>query len=78
MFTAAYRGQAERLAASCSKFGLPYEIHEVPTGTPVHSPHGSEDLSFTKANFIHHLLAVHSKPVLYLDADANSSPGPFS
>jgi hypothetical protein len=30
MFTAAYSKKAERLAASCEKFGLPYVTHEVP------------------------------------------------
>lgn len=69
MFTDAYRKDAERLAASCEKFGLQYAIHEVPTVHRSISPRGSEDLSFTKANFIHHLLAVHSKPILYVDAD---------
>jgi hypothetical protein len=69
MFTAGYSKKAERLAASCEKFGLPYVLHEVPTvHRSIHSL-GSDDLSYTKANFIHHLLVEHGKPVLYLDAD---------
>ena len=69
MFTDAYRGEAERLAASCERFGLPYAIHEVPTVHRSISPRGSDDLAFTKANFIRHLLATHGKPILYVDAD---------
>jgi Nucleotide-diphospho-sugar transferase len=69
MFTEAYRKDAERLAASCETFGLPYVIHEVQAVHRSISPRGSEDLSFTKANFIRHLLTVHAKPVLYVDAD---------
>ncbi|HET7085331.1 MAG TPA: hypothetical protein VFI23_11210 [Rhizomicrobium sp.] len=69
MFTAAYSEQAARLAASCEKFSLSYVLHEVPAVHASISPRGSADLSFTKANFIHHLLNAHGKPVLYLDAD---------
>ena len=69
MFTAAYSDKAERLAASCEKFGLPYVIHEVPTVHRSISGRGTDDLSYTKPNFIRHLLAAHKKPVLYLDAD---------
>ena len=69
MFTAPYSNKAERLAASCEKFGLPYAIHEVPTVHRSISYRGTDDLCYTKANFIRHLLAVHKKPVLYLDAD---------
>ena len=70
MFTAAYSQKAERLAASCEKFCLPYVIHEVPAvHRSINARLGTEDLSFTKANFIHHLLAAHGKPVLYLDVD---------
>jgi chitin disaccharide deacetylase len=69
MFTAPYSDKAERLAASCEKFGLQYVIHEVPTVHRSISNRGTEDLSYTKANFIRHLLAAHEKPVLYLDVD---------
>jgi hypothetical protein len=69
MFTAAYRANAERLAASCARYGLPYAIHEVPTIHRSISGRGSDDLSYTKPNFIRYLLATHKKPVLYLDAD---------
>jgi hypothetical protein len=69
MFTTGYSGKAERLAASCEKLGLAYALHEVPTVHRSISIHGTHDLSFTKANFIHHLLTTHNKPILYLDAD---------
>lgn len=69
MFTSGYSQKAERLAASCEKFSLPYMLHEVPAVHCSISAGGSSDLSFTKANFIHHLLRTHKKPVLYLDTD---------
>jgi hypothetical protein len=69
MFTTAYSEKAARLAASCEKFSLSYVLHEVPNVHSSISLGGSADLSFTKANFIHHLLKTHKKPVLYLDAD---------
>ena len=33
------------------------------------APETPRDLSYTKPNFIRHLIAAHNKPVLYLDAD---------
>jgi hypothetical protein len=69
MFSAAYSEKAKRLAASCERFALPYVIHEVPTVHRSISLRGSDDLAYTKPNFIRHLLATHRKPVLYLDAD---------
>ena len=76
MFTPAYSEQAARLAASCEQFGLPYELHEVPTVHASISTRGSNDPSFTKANFVHHLLKTHKKAVLYLDADCEFSAPP--
>ena len=69
MFTARYSKEAERLAASCEKFGLSYAIHEVAAVHRSIHTSGSDDLSFTKPNFIRHLLGAHGKPVLYLDVD---------
>ncbi|HET7085173.1 MAG TPA: hypothetical protein VFI23_10415 [Rhizomicrobium sp.] len=69
MFTASYREKAAKLAASCEAFSLPYVLHEVPSVHRSISIRGSADLAFTKANFIHHLLQAHKKPVLYLDVD---------
>jgi hypothetical protein len=69
MFTAAYSGQAERLTASCEKFGLPYVVQEVPTVHRSISGRGTDDLSYTKPNFIRHLLETQKKTILYLDAD---------
>jgi hypothetical protein len=76
MFTAAYAKKAERLAASCRRFGLPFVLHEVPTVHCSISGSGTDDLSFTKANFIHHLLATHRRPVLYLDVDCEFASRP--
>jgi hypothetical protein len=69
MFTSGYSEKAKRLATSCEKFGLRYVLHEVPAVHRSISINGTENLSFTKANFVRHLLDEHNKPVLYLDAD---------
>lgn len=69
MYTASFAGQAERLRASCEKFALPYALQEVPTIHNSISASGSPDLRYTKANFIHTMLARHGQPILYLDAD---------
>jgi Nucleotide-diphospho-sugar transferase len=69
MFTASHAEKAERLAASCERFGLQYAIHEVQVIHRSIYILGADDLAYTKANFIHHLLVTHGKPVLYLDAD---------
>lgn len=69
MFTEPYSSKAERLAASCETFGLHYELHQVAAVHNSISPRGTDDLSYTKANFIRHLIASHRKPVLYVDAD---------
>lgn len=76
MFTPTYAGKAERLAASCEKFGLPYVIHEVPTVHRSISARGTGDLSYTKPNFIRHLLTAFRKPVLYVDADCEFASEP--
>jgi hypothetical protein len=76
MFTASYAEKANRLAASCAKFSLPYELHEVPTVHRSMSTRGCDDLGFTKANFVHHLLSTHKRPVLYLDADVEFTAQP--
>ena len=69
MFTPSYSQKADRLIASCEKLGLPYFIHEVPAVHRSISIRGTDDLSYTKPNFIRHQLDVHRKPVLYVDAD---------
>jgi len=69
MFTASYADKAERLARSCAKWGLQYAIHQVPAVHRSISGLGAADLTYTKPNFIHHLMVVHRKPVLYVDAD---------
>jgi hypothetical protein len=69
MFTASYSQKANRLIASCENLGLPYVVHEVPTVHRSISIRGTDDLSYTKANFIRHQLEAHKKPILYVDAD---------
>ena len=69
MFTADYAERAARLASSCAKFSLPYEMHEVPTVHRSMGINGTDDLRFTKANFVLNLLIRYRRPVLYLDAD---------
>jgi hypothetical protein len=69
MFTAGYSEKAARLAASCEKLRLRYVIHEVPTIHRSISSKGTEDIAYTKPNFIRHLLGAHRRPILYLDAD---------
>lgn len=69
MFTFGYREKAKRLEASCEKFGLPFVTHEVSSVHKSISARGTLEPSFTKANFIHHVLSQHGKPVLYVDAD---------
>lgn len=76
MFTASYREKADRLAASCEKFGLSYVMHEVPTVHSSISSRGTDDLAYTKANFIRHVLAAHETSVLYLDADCEFTARP--
>jgi hypothetical protein len=76
MFTPTYAGKAERLALSCEKFELPYVIHEVPAVHRSISGRGTDDLCYTKPNFIRHLLRTHGKPVLYVDADCEFASEP--
>jgi hypothetical protein len=69
LFTASYYEKAARLISSCEKLALPYVVYEVPAVHRSIGSRGVDDLSYTKPNFIHHLLAKHKKPVLYVDAD---------
>src|SRR4051812_21299190 len=69
MFTSSYRDKALRLATSCERLGLAYEIHEVSTVHRSISARGSSDAHYTKPNFIRNLLQRHRKPILYIDAD---------
>jgi hypothetical protein len=69
LYTANYRPLAERLAASLMQFGLPYALYEVPTVHRSMSVRGTDDPTYTKANFVQHLLDTHGVPILYLDSD---------
>jgi len=76
IFSKDYRAKAETLAASCEKFGISYELHEVEAVHNSISPRGTNDLRFTKPRLIRHVLLEHRKPVLYVDSDCHfvSSP----
>jgi nucleotide-diphospho-sugar transferase len=76
-FTPGFTPKARRLAASCEAFGVPYVLHEVPAVHRSIYALGTGDASFTKPNFIHHLLAEHGKPVLYVDADCEFMAPPY-
>jgi hypothetical protein len=69
MFTASYANKAERLAASCKRFGLSFRLYEVPSVHRSISTKGSDDLAYTKANFIRQMLTEIGRPVLFIDAD---------
>ncbi len=61
---------AVRLARSCEKFELPYSIYRVPRVHQSISLRGTDDLRFTKANFIaFNLERFPDTDVLYMDAD---------
>ncbi|MEO8300164.1 MAG: hypothetical protein ABI608_00145 [Rhizomicrobium sp.] len=76
LFTASYSEKAARLIASCEKFGLPYILCEVAAVHRSIGSRGIDDLSCTKPNFIHHLLAKYGKPILYVDADCEIASEP--
>ncbi|MEZ0371206.1 MAG: hypothetical protein ACAI44_19080 [Candidatus Sericytochromatia bacterium] len=69
MFTPSYEPKVRQLQQSCEKFGLDYELYEVPSVHSSLSRLGSGDLRYTKANFICSLLLRHQLPILYLDSD---------
>ena len=61
---------ADRLAHSCERHKLPYSIYQVPEIHKSLSPSGTDDLTFTKANFIHfNLMRFPGKNIFCLDAD---------
>jgi hypothetical protein len=61
---------ADRLARSCEKYELPYRIYKVPEVHKSLSPSGTDNLSFTKVNFIYsNLMRFPDKNVLCLDVD---------
>jgi hypothetical protein len=69
MMTASHANVGERLRRSCRIHSLPLALFEVPCVHRSISPRGSDDLRFTKANFVSFLHARYRCPVLYLDAD---------
>lgn len=69
LYTPDYREKAERLAASCTAFGLPTNLIEAPAVHASISRRGSGDLSLTKPVIISKALERWAKPVLWLDAD---------
>jgi len=69
MMTPSHARFGERLTASCRAHSLPLALYEVPCIHRSITPGGSEDLRYTKANFVRSLLERHQCPVLYVDVD---------
>jgi len=69
MFTPSLRHQADRLAASIRQFDLNFALFEVPTVHRSISAKGTDQIAFSKANFINWTLLNFGCPVLYLDID---------
>ena len=69
MFTRDYAPLAERLVSSLRPLGLAHALFEVPTVHRSISLRGSADTTYTKANFLWHVLALTQRTVLYVDAD---------
>ena len=69
MFTPDYAALAERLVDSLQRLALAHAIFEVPTVHRSISSRGSEDPTYTKANFLWHVLTSIRGTVLYLDVD---------
>lgn len=69
MFTRGYKDKADRLIASLRALNLEYAVYEVPAVHRSVSPAGTDDLSFSKPNFIAFVMRQFEKPVLYVDAD---------
>jgi hypothetical protein len=61
---------ADRLARSCERHKLSYSIYQVPEIHKSLSPSGTDNLTFTKANFIYsNLMRFPGKNILCLDVD---------
>lgn len=69
MHTEKYAWLGERLRQSCDRFRLPLALFEVPSVHRSISIHGTENVAYTKANFIRFLMERYGKPVWYVDAD---------
>jgi hypothetical protein len=69
MLTPSHARFGARLADSCRAHSLPLALFEVPAVHRSISVKGSDDLRYTKANFIRFLLGRFHRPILYLDAD---------
>lgn len=66
-----YERYAERLIASCRRFGLPFSVWRAPAVHCSISLRGTGDLRFTKPAFIHSCLdRLRGAGVAYLDVDA--------
>jgi hypothetical protein len=65
-----YYKYAERLTSSCEKYRLPYRIYEVPGVHISINLKGTENLAYTKANFIAFAMEqLPGKSILYVDVD---------
>jgi len=69
MMTPSHSYYGERLSESCRRHSLPLALFEVPVVHRSISVKGSDDLRFTKPNFIRFVLRRYRCPVLYVDVD---------
>ena len=76
MMTPSHAHLGERLAASCRTHSLPLALFEVPSVHRSISPKGSDDVRYTKANFVQFLLQHYQRPILYLDVDCKIAERP--
>jgi len=69
MFTGSIRKLADRLKNSLEQIGLNFALFEVPSIHCSISRKGTNDITFSKPNFIRFVQSKYRMPVLYVDAD---------
>jgi hypothetical protein len=68
--------KAEKLAASLKKLNLPFALFKVPSIHQSISLKGSENLAYTKPNFIQTIISRVDCPVIYIDSDCEILQNP--
>jgi hypothetical protein len=69
MFTENHRAYADRLKASLDLVNLNYSLYQVPEVHCSISPNGTNDITFSKPNFIKNVIDELKCSILYVDAD---------
>ena len=69
MMTSSHAHYGDRLSESCRRHSLPLALFEVPVVHHSISVKGSDDLRYTKPNFIRFVLRRYRCAVLYVDVD---------